>query len=69
MNIALLAPTPKRQAILATPAVITAGVTRMKAKGRIGTTDTIANESPVRIAALNGGQDSSEVRPSSSPIV
>ena len=41
----------------------------MKAKGNIGITDAMANERPVRKAALIGGQDSSEVNPISSPKV
>jgi hypothetical protein len=69
LKMALLAPTMKRQAMLAIAAVITAGFTCIKAKGRMGIRDTIANDSPVKRAALTGGQDSSEVSPSSSPIV
>ena len=69
VKIDLLAPTPKRLTILAIIAVITAGVMLMKAKGRMGMIDAMANEKPVRIAALTGGQDSSDVKPTSSPRV
>ena len=55
--------------MLAIAAVITAGFTFIKAKGRMGIRDTTANDSPVKRAALVGGHDSSEVNPTSSPIV
>ena len=69
LKMALLAPTTKRQPILAIAAVITAGFTSKKVKGRMGIMDTTANDSPVKRAALVGGHDSSEVSPSSSPSV
>ena len=60
LKMALLAPTRNRQPMLAIAAVITAGFTSIKAKGRIGIRDTTANDRPVKRAALVGGHDSSE---------
>ena len=55
--------------MLAIAAVITAGFTSIKAKGRMGIRETTANDNPVKRAALVGGHDSSEVSPTSSPMV
>jgi hypothetical protein len=57
LKIALLAPTMKRQAMLAIAAVITAELTSMEAKGRMGMRETTAKVKPVKRAALVGGQD------------
>jgi hypothetical protein len=54
---------------VAITAVIAAGVTSIKVKGRMGIRDATANDNPVKILALIGDQDSSDVSPTSSPIV
>ncbi len=47
--------------MLAITAVITAGLRFIKAKGRMGIREATVNDNPVSIAALIGGQDSSDV--------
>ena len=55
--------------MLANTAVKAAGIRLMKAKGRIGISDTIAKDKPVRAEDLTGDHESSCVRPTSSPTL